>query len=120
MSSYFGYGASKDTVYRVSLRPNPVCADSWCRKRQQERRVQLVTRGLPEDAEWNAEALIAARAEVARQEREADSKPLHEENEFQIELIDEKEAAMKEEAPLGGDVDAGLSLEELMKQLGGL
>ncbi|VDD77677.1 unnamed protein product [Mesocestoides corti] len=137
VSSYFGYGASKDSVYRVNLRPNPTCADSWCRKRQAERRAQLVRRGLPADADWDAEAKMAARAERARLEREEASKPLHEDNEFHIELVSSSadgdgdcataaeggveqlaNADAKSESGTSVAVDAdGPSLGDLMKQL---
>ncbi|KAL5968057.1 Ubiquitin-like modifier-activating enzyme 5 [Taenia solium] len=138
VSSYFGYGAAKDTVYQVSLRPNPSCADAWCRRRQKERRVQLVTRGLPEDAAWNAEAQMAAAAERERLAREVATAPLHEDNEFHIELVGSSvvnEACTEDAAPIvpvmGEELTEtekdddkvstdGPSLDELMKQLRGL
>ena len=131
MSSYFGYGAAKDTVYQVGLRPNPLCGDTWCRLRQKERRAQLVERGLPENAAWDAEARLAAAAERERLACEANAKPLHEDNEFQIELIGSSDSVKsdaiesclpdveptattpKEDEGLTGDP----SLEDLMKQL---
>ncbi|KAL5107783.1 Ubiquitin-like modifier-activating enzyme 5 [Taenia crassiceps] len=138
VSSYFGYGAAKDTVYQVSLRPNPLCADAWCRRRQKERRTQLVTRGLPEDAAWDAEAQMAAAAERQRLAREVATAPLHEDNEFHIELVGCSivDEACTENAASGvpvmtgeelteiekndkGSTD-GPSLDELMKQLRGL
>lgn len=74
-------------MYQVSLRPNPLCGDAWCRRRQKERRAQLVERGLPEHAAWDAEARMTAAAERERLACEATAKPLHEDNDFQIELI---------------------------------
>ncbi|CDS37464.1 ubiquitin modifier activating enzyme 5 [Echinococcus multilocularis] len=129
VSSYFGYGAAKDTVYRVDLRPNPLCADAWCRRRQKERRAQLVIRGLPEDAAWDAEAKMVAAAERERLDRMAATAPLHEDNEFHIELVG---SSAVNEARTGGAATAapveteedtnkaftdGPSLDELMKQL---
>ncbi|KAM7542014.1 hypothetical protein Aperf_G00000014453 [Anoplocephala perfoliata] len=136
VSSYFGYGAAKDTIYRVSLRPNPSCADSWCRKRQQERRAQLVARGLSEDAAWNAEAQLAAAAERERLALEAASIPLHNDNEFCIELVGASDGTAgengteeitppipkavtqnAEESKTVAVTDVGQSLDELVKQL---
>lgn len=135
MSSYFGYGAAKDTVYRVSLRPNPSCADSWCRKRQQERRAQLVARGLSEDAAWDAEAQLTAAVERERLAREAASLPLHDDNEFCIELVSASDGTAGEnkieeiiplipkavtsvgESEIAAATDGGHSLDELVKQL---
>uniref|UniRef100_A0A0X3NZV8 Ubiquitin-like modifier-activating enzyme 5 n=1 Tax=Schistocephalus solidus TaxID=70667 RepID=A0A0X3NZV8_SCHSO len=109
VTSYFGYGAAKDTVYRVCLKPNPACADSWCRKRQTDRRVQLLSRGLPEDSDWDAELKIAARAEIERLRAAAETQPLHAENEFQIELVEEggEESSAATVLPTGDLVTSG-------------
>ncbi|VDL94674.1 unnamed protein product [Schistocephalus solidus] len=109
VTSYFGYGAAKDTVYRVCLKPNPACADSWCRKRQTDRRVQLLSRGLPEDSDWDAELKIAARAEIERLRAAAETQPLHAENEFQIELLEEggEESSPATVLPTGDLVTSG-------------
>lgn len=137
VSAYFGYGATRDSVYSVALRPNPTCADSWCLKRQTERRVQLVSRGLPENAEWDAEARLEAHLEADKLKAEEASRPVHEENEFQIQLIASDSAATNStpisplqstQFPTTGDVNAEekptagqeQSLEELMKKLQGL
>ncbi|VDO07829.1 unnamed protein product [Rodentolepis nana] len=137
VSGYFGYGAAKDTVYRVSLRPNPTCADSWCRKRQEERRAQLVARGLPEDAPWDAEAQMVAAAERERLARESANKPLHADNEFCIQVVGSSDGIVaptaveqtlscaaainvadgEQETDSATNNDDGPSLDELMKQL---
>ncbi|VUZ49051.1 unnamed protein product [Hymenolepis diminuta] len=137
VSSYFGYGAAKDTVYRVGLRPNPTCADSWCRKRQKERRAQLVARGLPENASWDAEAQMAAATERERLARESANKPLHADNEFCIQVVGSSDgnaaataveqisanaaatnvAGDEPETDAAASIDDGPSLDELMKQL---
>ncbi|CAL8082917.1 unnamed protein product [Calicophoron daubneyi] len=90
VSSYLGYGAAKDNFYRIDLRPNPHCADTWCCRRQEERRQQLEAKRLPADAPWNAEQLWEQK--LAKERREAESqKAKHEENEFEIE-VDEAES----------------------------
>ncbi|KAA0188503.1 Ubiquitin modifier-activating enzyme 5, partial [Fasciolopsis buskii] len=85
VTSYLGYGAAKDSFYRVNLLPNPHCADQWCCRRQAERRKQLDALGLPRNSPWNAEQLVAAQG--AREQAELNAgKPKHEENEFEIEV----------------------------------
>ncbi|VDM34993.1 unnamed protein product [Hydatigera taeniaeformis] len=139
VSSYFGYGAAKDTVYRVDLRPNPLCADAWCRQRQKERRAQLIIRGLPEDAPWDAEVQMSVAAERERLARENAIAPLHADNEFQIELVGSSvvdETCSEDAAPVASVVTSeelaetgrsdnkvsndGPSLYELMEKLRGL
>lgn len=89
MTSYIGYGAAKDSFYRADLRPNPECADNWCRRRQTERRTQLRSLGLPENSTWDVEQ---RRATEERAKREAAcAKPKHEDNEFNIELASDSD-----------------------------
>ncbi|THD18866.1 Ubiquitin modifier-activating enzyme 5 [Fasciola hepatica] len=103
VTSYLGYGAAKDSFYRVNLFPNPHCADQWCCRRQAERREQLERLGLPLNAPWNAEQQVVA--ETARRQAELNaSKPKHEENEFEIEVDSV------------GDVDHGSSLRMTMSE----
>lgn len=71
MSDYLGYNALDDFFPRISLKPNSTCTDSWCLKQQ---------------------AIAAARPKVEVVEEVAvDEGPLHEDNEFGIELVDESE-----------------------------
>lgn len=121
VSDYLGYNALDDFFPRISLKPNATCTDSWCLKQQ---------------------AIAAARpkAEVV-EEVVVDDGPLHEDNEFGIELVDESEPVavpvkggaskgensglkLAYEAPEGTTGDGGptvnvddVSLEELMKQM---
>ena len=123
VSDYLGYNALDDFFPRISLKPNPTCTDNWCVKQQ---------------------AIAAARPKVeAVEEVQVDDGPLHEENEFGIELVDESEpvavpvktekAAKQEGTGLKLAYDApdeeatgsaantvnvdDVSLEELMKQM---
>lgn len=124
VSDYLGYNALDDFFPRISLKPNATCTDSWCLKQQ---------------------AIAAARPKVEVVEEVAvDEGPLHEDNEFGIELVDEsepvvtvttgKEAAKESgtglrlayDAPVAEEqqVDTSstvnvddVSLEELMKQM---
>lgn len=71
VSDYLGYNALDDFFPRISLKPNATCTDSWCLKQQ---------------------AIAAARPKVEVVEEVAvDEGPLHEDNEFGIELVDESE-----------------------------
>lgn len=121
VSDYLGYNALEDFFPMISLKPNPTCTDNWCIKQQ---------------------AAFAARPKATVAEAETvDVGPLHEDNEFGIELVDESEpvAAVAAAAPRVANVTAGLklaydapdestdsghtvnvddvSLEELMKQM---
>lgn len=123
VSDYLGYNALDDFFPRISLKPNATCTDNWCLKQQ---------------------AIAAARPKVEVVEEVAvDEGPLHEDNEFGIELVDESEPvvatkckdAAKEsgtglrlayDAPVVEEqqVDTSstvnvddVSLEELMKQM---
>ncbi|CAH8584933.1 unnamed protein product [Dicrocoelium dendriticum] len=90
VSSYLGYGAAKDSFYRVPLRPNPHCADDWCRRRQAERRSQLKSLDLPLDSAWNEEQL---RAEASKQlAKSHQPKQTQVENEFGIEVESDPES----------------------------
>lgn len=120
VSDYLGYNALDDFFPMISLKPNTTCTDSWCIKQQ---------------------AVFAAKPkrEVVL-EVPVDEGPLHEENEFGIELVDESAPvvvvgqgnkaknptglklaydAPDESADNGNTVVVGedVSLEELMKQM---
>jgi len=69
VSNYLGYNALIDFFPRMVLRPNPQCDDSWCRKRQEE---------------------FQARPKVEEVVVEEEPKgPLHESNDWGIELVSE-------------------------------
>ncbi|XP_063701148.1 ubiquitin-like modifier-activating enzyme 5 [Culicoides brevitarsis] len=69
VSDYLGYNALNDFFPKMSLKPNPQCEDRQCVLRQQE---------------------FAAKPKVVKEEVLAvDDAPLHESNEFGIELVDE-------------------------------
>ncbi|OON16355.1 ThiF family protein [Opisthorchis viverrini] len=89
VSSYVGYGAAKDSFYRVDLRPNPHCADNWCCRRQAERKKQLESLGLPANGAWNEEKL--REAAMKQQADAATDKPKHDDNEFEIEVEPDSE-----------------------------
>lgn len=126
VTSYLGYSALEDSFYRVRLRPNPTCADHWCRQRQEARQKQLLSRGLPQDADWDAEAQVVARAAAERQRQLDADRPLHEDNEFLIEVADDSDidfaaavAKVSEHEQPGQTVHLGPedSLEALMQKM---
>ncbi|CAK1544356.1 unnamed protein product [Leptosia nina] len=121
VSHYLGYSALTDFFPTMSLKPNPQCEDSYCRTRQ---------------AEFKAKPVAV---ELATEVTE-DAKPIHDDNEWGISLVDEN--SPEEETPTlslvdgvqvaysipvdnstpesstGGAVAASeLSLEELMQQM---
>ncbi|VDP97814.1 unnamed protein product [Trichobilharzia regenti] len=89
VSSYLGYGAAKDSFYRVDLRANPDCGDQWCKQRQTEWRNYLQKMNLPLNSPWDIEERL--KADQVREEKlqEALLKSKHEENDFGIELESE-------------------------------
>ncbi|CAI2735754.1 unnamed protein product [Schistosoma spindalis] len=89
VSSYLGYGAAKDSFYRVELKANPDCADSWCNRRQIEWRNHLQQLNLPIDSPWDIEERLKANQIKHEKLKEALSKSKHEENDFGIELESE-------------------------------
>lgn len=74
VSEYLGYNALNDFFPQMALRPNLTCDDSHCRERQKE---------------------FQARPKVEKVVEEVvDEGPLHETNEFGIELVDESETVL--------------------------
>ncbi|XP_048489360.1 ubiquitin-like modifier-activating enzyme 5 [Plutella xylostella] len=121
VTHYLGYSALTDFFPTMSLKPNPHCDDPHCRARQSEAR---------------ARPLVEVATEVLE-----DTKPLHDENEWGISLVDENSPVEETptnlnlaegiqvaynipvdnstpESSTGGAVAASeLSLEELMAQM---
>jgi len=114
VSEYLGYNALNDFFPKMALRPNSGCDDSNCRKRQEEF-----------NARPKVEKVIST---------PVDEGPLHETNEFGIELVDESEnvpvatssnasglkfayEAPKAEEPVSSGVSTEISLDDLMAQM---
>lgn len=115
---YLGYNALQDFFPTMTLRPNPNCDDSYCRQRQQE---------------------YQAKPKVEKPLVEIeDTKPLHEDNEWGISLVDESEHQEEEDTKLAHpglkqaysiptqsstiqsevtNASSGPSLEELMEHM---
>lgn len=119
VSDYLGYNALNDFFPKMSLKPNRTCDDSNCIKQQK---------------------IFAAKPKVETVREEIDEGPLHETNEFGIELVDESatvetkqptlevgqglkfafeapDTIQRQDSPLESDNDAAVSLEELMEQM---
>nr|XP_034175522.1 ubiquitin-like modifier-activating enzyme 5 [Osmia lignaria] len=73
---YLGYNAMQDFFPKMILRPNPHCEDRYCRERQQE----YALKPKPEE----------------KKEEIVDDKPLHEDNEWGISLVDEQDGQVDE------------------------
>ncbi|XP_053983556.1 ubiquitin-like modifier-activating enzyme 5 [Hylaeus volcanicus] len=113
VSYYLGYNAMQDFFPKMILRPNPNCEDRYCRERQQE----YAAKPKPQE----------------KVEEIVEDKPLHEDNEWGISLVDEQDQDEMEHPPLtdvkgsysvpSHSVDlnqiseSGPSLEELMAEM---
>ncbi|XP_029044166.1 ubiquitin-like modifier-activating enzyme 5 [Osmia bicornis bicornis] len=73
---YLGYNAMQDFFPKMILRPNPHCEDRYCRERQREYALK------PKPEEKKKEIV--------------DDKPLHEDNEWGISLVDEHDGQVDE------------------------
>ncbi|VEN36522.1 unnamed protein product [Callosobruchus maculatus] len=118
VTNYLGYSALTDFFPSMKLKPNPNCDDTNCRLRQKE----FASRYRP--------------PEIAVEAKE-DEKPIHEENEWGINLVDESGDTNKEETSVAEGVRLAytlptdtsieeceeatasndISLEELMSQM---
>lgn len=80
MTPYLGYSSLKDFFPTMDIKPNPSCTNSLCRQRQ---------------AEWAAGAAArqaaATAAAAAAEAVGAAAGPVHEENEWGIEVVPENE-----------------------------
>lgn len=90
VSDYLGYNALIDFFPKMSLKPNKMCSDKYCMQRQKEF-----------DAKPKVEKII----EVV-----VDEEPLHESNEFCIELVEDDTPNDDAIQPLKTDIIHGLRL----------
>lgn len=91
VSYYLGYNAMQDFFPKMILRPNPNCDDRYCRERQQEYALK------PKQEQ--------------KEEQIVEDKPLHEDNEWGISLVDEQDQQVDEnERPLSLGVKAAYSI----------
>ena len=107
VSPYLGYTAMTDFFPTMEMKPNPNCGNKACRRRQKEYCELIVS---PE--------YVAAqrKAEAARLAAEAEerAKPLHEDNEWNIELVGDDESdtnASGGDAATAGSLPSGLKYE---------
>lgn len=87
VSDYLGYNAMIDFFPKMNLKPNPSCDDKYCLLRQQE---------------------FAAKPKVEKVTVEDVQAPVHEENEWGIELVDSSAPVANESRTT--EVSAGLKL----------
>lgn len=78
VSYYLGYNAMQDFFPKMVLRPNPNCDDKYCRQRQQE---------------------YASKPKPEQKPEVVEDKPLHEDNEWGISLVDEQDQVDENERP---------------------
>nr|CAI5829319.1 unnamed protein product [Callosobruchus analis] len=91
VTNYLGYSALTDFFPTMKLKPNPNCDDANCRLRQKE----FASRYCP------PEIVIEAKG---------DEKPIHEENEWGINLVDESGDSIKEETTVAEGVRLAYTL----------
>ncbi|XP_004529727.1 ubiquitin-like modifier-activating enzyme 5 [Ceratitis capitata] len=90
VSDYLGYNAMNDFFPRMSLKPNPQCDDRHCQERQKE---------------------YQARPKAVVEERGVeDDLPIHETNEWGIELVDDSPTVAEEVKISRNNVATGLRL----------
>ncbi|KAF3425860.1 hypothetical protein E2986_09969 [Frieseomelitta varia] len=104
---YLGYNAMQDFFPIMTLKPNPNCEDRYCRKHQ----LDYASKPKPEQ----------------RVEEAVEDKPLHEDNEWGITLVDERDQQIDEKVHSASwSIDSQInqipsecdtSLEELMAQM---
>ncbi|KAJ8320602.1 hypothetical protein KUTeg_002189, partial [Tegillarca granosa] len=98
-----GYNALQDFFPSMAMKPNPQCDDRNCQKQQ---------------AEYQKREALKPKVEVKEKKEE---EVVHEDNEWQIELVSEtteEESTSAEGTDDSATVDtSGQSLEELMKQM---
>ncbi|KOX79292.1 Ubiquitin-like modifier-activating enzyme 5 [Melipona quadrifasciata] len=104
---YLGYNAMQDFFPIMTLKPNPNCEDRYCRKHQ----LEYALKPKPEQ----------------KVEETVEDKPLHEDNEWGISLVDEQDRQIDEKVQSASQsIDSQInqipsecdaSLEELMAQM---
>ncbi|CAD1474452.1 unnamed protein product [Heterotrigona itama] len=104
---YLGYNAMQDFFPTMTLKPNPNCEDRYCREHQ----LEYASKPKPEQ----------------RVEETVEDKPLHEDNEWGITLVDERDQQIDEKVHSAShSIDSQInqipskcdaSLEELMAQM---
>ncbi|XP_017887465.1 ubiquitin-like modifier-activating enzyme 5 [Ceratina calcarata] len=105
VSYYLGYNAMQDFFPKMTLRPNPNCDDRYCKERQQEYESKPKTEKKVEET--------------------VEDKPVHEDNEWGISLVDEEDEQIHENEHFTNASDstdfqtiqADVSLDELMAQM---
>jgi len=89
VSPYLGYSAMTDFFPSMEMKPNPSCTNSMCRKRQSSYQALITSKAYIEKTKREEEARLAAEAAEA-------AKPLHEDNEWSIEVIEDDGGASTE------------------------
>ncbi|CAM6009778.1 unnamed protein product [Sphagnum balticum] len=108
VSKYLGYSALKDFFPTMELRPNPQCANLACRQRQGEYEAAKPARDLAERAKAETDAAEAALASKV---------PVHDENEWNISLVDDDEGVAPLGVVAGQQGSAGHLPEGLLREL---
>ncbi|GJQ68078.1 hypothetical protein Trydic_g10690 [Trypoxylus dichotomus] len=98
VTHYLGYSALNDFFPTMRMKPNPNCEDSYCRKRQEE---------------------YAAKPKPEKQttSKKEEEKPVHEDNEWGISLVDESAIPVEEACSLGEGISYAYEVPETSEEL---
>lgn len=108
VSRYLGYNSLKDFFPSMDIKPNTACCNNRCLDAQQAYQAHINS----------PEALAAAAAAAAAAEAEANAAPVHEENNWGIEVVAAAAApAATSSGVEGGEGAAGASAEPLPEGL---
>eukprot|EP00177_Eucheuma_denticulatum_P006292 GFKZ01011477.1.p2 GENE.GFKZ01011477.1~~GFKZ01011477.1.p2 ORF type:complete len:377 (-),score=56.42 GFKZ01011477.1:1569-2699(-) len=88
VTDYLGYSAMRDFFPSMSLKPNPVCEDSWCVRRQHE-----------EKARAEEKAKHTANNGVQPKEEEEEEEELHPDNEWGLSLVEDDSTVVPATSP---------------------
>lgn len=98
VTPYLGYNALKDYFPTMEMKPNPQCSNSACLERQREYILAKPARDAAAKAKMEAEAISVTDG------------PLHEENEWNISVVDDSDLPAKE-VGTSGALPEGLAHE---------
>ncbi|CAN1318288.1 Ubiquitin-like modifier-activating enzyme 5 [Linum perenne] len=100
VSPYLGYNSLKDFFPTMEMKPNPHCSNGACLERQKEYLVLKPERDAAARAKMEAEASLAPEG------------PLHDDNEWNISVVDDDDVETNAGASSGGDaLPEGLTRE---------
>ncbi|CAM8922109.1 unnamed protein product [Rhodiola kirilowii] len=99
VSPYLGYNSLKDFFPTMEMKPNPQCSNSACLERQKDYMLVKPARDAAAKAKKEAEALVTVQG------------PLHDDNEWNISVMDDNETENAADCQSSGALPEGLVRE---------